>query len=360
MTMKRTIIALTLSAAAIAAGAQTTQKFTASKINDYGLTYSLPLTSLDVTVEAERTVSTPGEFYRYATKYLGVQPITEPSDTWTVKSVTVTPRGVADQSEEYLVQFKSGSVPFMLMDSNNFPLTVNDEDYTPAPAPELPTSKKAEPTILQTPVASQAMTEEMLRSTSSAKRAELAAAKIYELRQSRNDIISGNADQMPADGDAMKLALDNIDRQEAALTAMFTGTRQTSTEVRTYPVIPTTDDTQRVVAARVSATDGPVDADDISGMPVYMEIQVTERGELPRNDKGEEKKFPKGGLAYRIPGAAAVKVISGGTTMFTGELPVAQLGVVFGLDPAIFSDKKAPAYVVFDSTTGAIRELGTK
>ena len=357
---KTSIAILTLAVAAFTANAQTTQRLTAGKLNEYGLIYALPVTTLDVTVEAERTVRTPGEFFRYAKKYLGIDPITEKSDTWAIKSVIVTPRGVADENERYLVQFKSGSTPFMVLDKNDFPLTVNDEDFTLPAAPELPKSRKAEPTILQTAAASQAVTEDMLRSTSSAKRAELAAAKIYELRQSRNDIISGNADQMPSDGAAMKLALDNIDRQEAALTAMFIGTEQTSTTVRTYPVVPGDTQSQRVVAARVSVTEGPVDVDNLSGMPVYLDITVTERGTLPRNEKGEEKKFPKGGLAYRIPGAANVKALVGGQTVWSGNVEIAQYGIVFGLDPSIFSDKKAPAYVIFDSTTGAIKELGTK
>ncbi|MBD5324467.1 MAG: DUF4831 family protein [Bacteroides sp.] len=354
------ITLIALAAAALTANAQTTQRLTASKLNEFGLIYALPVTVLDVTVEAKRTVKTPGEFFRYAKKYLGIDPITEPSDTWNVESVTVTPRGVADEEERYLVQLKGGATPFMLLDENDFPLTINSDDYTAPDDPQLPVSQKAEPTILQTPAAQQAVTEEMLRSTSSAKRAELAAAKIYELRQSRNDIISGNADQMPADGAAMKLALDNIERQEAALTAMFAGTEQVSTAVRTYSVKPTGEESERVVAGRVSVTEGPVDADNLSGVPVYIDIEVTERGTLPRNEKGEEKKFPKGGLAYRIPGSATVKATVGGETMFRGNIDVAQYGIVFGLDPSLFTDKKAPAYVIFDASTGAIRELGTK
>jgi hypothetical protein len=39
---------------------------------------------------------------------------------------------------------------------------------------------------------------------------------------------------------------------------------------------------------------------------------------------------------------------------------MAQYGVVFGIDPAMITNTKAPAYVVFDPLTGAIKELGTK
>lgn len=361
--MKTTSIILIAAASLILAPrsfAQQAQKLTATKANDFGLVYTLPLTGIDVVLEAERTVATPGEFYAYAGKYLGIDPIKEPSDSWTIKSVTVVPRGVADPEERYLVQLKSGQTPFIMLDENDFPLAVNTEELPESAAPELPQSKAPEPTVLQTPAASQALTQEMLQATSLAKRAELAAARIFELRQSRNDIITGNADQMPSDGQAMKLALERIDRLEAALTAMFAGTRQTSTSVRTFTVVPDGDDEERHIAGRLSATSGPVESDDLTGMPLYVDVRVTERGELPLTEKGETRRLPKGALAYRIPGMAEVTVTAGGRTVATARMPLAQAGTVFGLEPDVFTDKKAPAYAIFDPATGALRELGTR
>lgn len=363
--MKKFIfIAIIIAAAALFTQAQTTRKLTAAKSGEYGLIYRLPLTQFNVTIEAERTVSIPGEFYRYARKHLGIDPITERAEQWTIKSVTIVPAGFPDTEEEYLVQFKSGSTPFMVIDNNNFPLTVNNEEYTPAPLPVLPVAKAAEPTVLETPAARQAMTEEMLQSKSTAKRAELAAAKIFELRQSRNDIISGQADNMPADGRAMQLALDNLTAQESALTAMFAGTTSTSTEVATFTYMPTADDLTdkeqlRTIVARLSQTDGIVDSDNLSGAPIYLDIKVLQRGEQPVTEKGEEKKFPKGGLAYRIPGKARVSISYDGRTLATKDVEMAQLGIVFGIDPAIFTDKKAPGYVNFSPISGSIIEIGT-
>lgn len=222
---------------------------------------------------------------------------------------------------------------------------------------ELPKAVEAKPTILQTPAAKQAVTAEMLQSPSSAKRAELAAARIYELRQNRSDILSGSADQMPSDGQAMKLVLDNLAAQEEALTAMFLGTTQTSTEVRTYTVNPSKSDST-IVVARLSAVDGLVNADNLGGDPIYLNIKISERGKLPVNEKGEEKRFPKGGFAYRIPGAADLTVTFMGKDICCKNVKVADYGVVFGLDPNIFTDKKAPAYATFMPSTGAITELG--
>lgn len=70
--------------------AQTTQKLTANKSNEYGLIYQLPNTVLDITVEAERVVKKPGEFYKYSRKYLPAEtPVAEPSEQWMLKSITV-------------------------------------------------------------------------------------------------------------------------------------------------------------------------------------------------------------------------------------------------------------------------------
>ena len=59
------------------AHAQTTTKLTATKANDYGLVYTLPSAVINVTLEAERTESRPGELYNYASKYLKTSTDTE-------------------------------------------------------------------------------------------------------------------------------------------------------------------------------------------------------------------------------------------------------------------------------------------
>lgn len=354
-----TLLALSSIASSTPAIAQTTQKLTASKANEYGLIYSLPRTVLDVTIEAECTVRRPGEFYKYAKKYLKDDSgIATASEVWTLKSIIVVPRGVADTDERYIMQFKSGSSPFLMLNEENVPVALNTEQIPQAVNIDLPTAIAASPTPLETPAAKQAITEEMRQSQSIAKRAELAAAQISALRQSRNDYITGQADQMPPDGKALQIIMDNITAQEAALTAMFLGTTQTSTAVATYTYTPDEPRTNDILA-RLSPSKGIVDQHDLSGEPIYITIDVTSKGALPVNEKGEEKKFPKGGVAYRIPGTALVKIDYCGNRLYAKSIDMAQFGLVFGLDPALFTDKKAPAYLLLDPVTGAIRELGS-
>ena len=67
------------------------------------------------------------------------------------------------------------------------------------------------------------LTEEILMSNSSAKMAELVAKEIYSIRESKNALLRGEADNMPKDGAQLKLMLDNLNQQETAMTEMFSG-----------------------------------------------------------------------------------------------------------------------------------------
>ena len=155
----------------------------------------------------------------------------------------------------------------------------------------------------------------------------------------------------------MKLVLDNLAAQEAALTAMFAGVSTTRTVVEKVTFIPDSTATDNKVIARLSAVDGILEPDNLAGTPITLDVKILERGELPLTEKGGPKAFPKGGVAYRIPGTAQVTVSYAGRSIASAEVPLAQLGVVFGLNPALFSDKRQPYSVTFDTATGAVVKL---
>lgn len=358
--MKKYLLSIILSALSLGLSGQNTQKITATKAGDYGLQYTLPVTVLDITVETETTVKEPGEFYKYAKKYLNVDdPIAKPSETTKVKSVIIRTHGEADQNRRYMMTFKGGVAPFIVINRENMPVSINSDKSFEQENIELPSAVDAKPTPLETEAARQVVTEEMLQSRSSAKRAELAAAQIYTLRQSRNDLITGQADNMPPDGKAMQIVMDNIEAQEAALVAMFLGTTKTYTQVGTFSYTPT-DNVRDVVVARISSTEGIVGPEDLSGAPLFLSVEITERGKFPLNEKGETIPFPKNGVAYCIPGKAEVTVSFDGETVAEKRVDISQFGVDYGLNPASFTNKKEPAYVIFNPATGAIVEMGAK
>ena len=357
--MRKICFALVAAAvSAVPAISQESQKLTANKLNEYGIIYSLPVTHLNVEVEAVRTVKKAGPYYKYAKKYLGVSDgvVTEDSQTWDIKDVSVSAKGVPDKDNEYLMKFKSGSAPYLLLDGNGLPLSINieaDEEVV-----KRKRNKYDDKDVLEGTDYASVFSEDMVASESTMKRAEAAAQKIFELRESRNDLVSGNAEQMPPDGQSLKLMLDELNRQESVLTAMFMGSTQTETKVFRFDYLPV-GDVSKEVLFRVSDFNGIVDKNDLSGTPVYLSLAITEKGDLPVDEKGEAKKLPKGAVMYRIPGKAEVTLSYKGKNIARESVEVAQFGVEYGLDPKLFTDKKSPAYVIFNPESGSIRELGT-
>ncbi|MCD8387335.1 MAG: DUF4831 family protein [Bacteroidales bacterium] len=353
------LFSLALLAIALGAQGQTVSKLSATKVNDYGLVYSLPNTVLDITIESEFVERTPGEFYNYAKRNLNAQnAITEPSITARVKSFTITPRGEADPENRWVVDFKGGGIVNMYLNEANVPVAINTEDFKLPAKPKLPEPQAAEPTPLESPAAQQAITQDMILSSSTSKRAQLAAERIFELRENRSDLISGQADNTPPDGKSMQLALDNLSAQEAALTAMFVGTERRWTEVTTLTYVPYDEEVKNFILARLSPSAGIVGSDDLTGTPIYLSMEILSQGEMPKDDKGVAKPFPKNGVAYQVPGTALISLTYDGQEIASKQVDLAQLGITYGMDPKLFNDKKAPASVTFDPATGAILSLG--
>lgn len=361
--MKKAIISIIIAVAGVISGnsvsAQQTQKLTAAKHNDFGITYSLPITRFDITVSGDMVTRTAGQYYKYSKKYLGVDnPITEDSKEFVIKSVTVTPTGVADPKNQYLVQFKKGS-PSMYLDKNGLPLSINI-----SPSGEVGTetgtasnkqhANKRERAIANT----SAIPGELLVSESTAKKAELAAQMIYKIRESRTAYITGEADQMPPDGESLKMTLAQLDQQEAALMSLFVGSTSYEQVSYNFDFIPEEEFNNKILF-RLSDYDGLVDKDNLSGAPVYATLKITQKGEIPVDEKGNEKKLPKGAVMYTIPGEAHFSMIYGGKEIYHNRIQVAQYGIQYGIDPAIFTDKKTPSYVIFYPETGAVKEIGT-
>lgn len=338
--------------------AQSVQKFTAAKHNEYGLVYSLPVTHVRIMVEAEKTEYKAGPFYKYAKKYLGVDNVvTADSVVWKLKSVDMATYGVPDAENRYMMQFKAGSAPFIMLTENGLPLSINEENVeTLIPVKE---PMKAKPGRLDDNRFAKSLPGELLAGESTAKRAEIAARMIYRIRESRTNYATGEADQMPPDGAAMKLVLENLEEQERDLMALFCGTTSVETAVAEFDYVPTGEVLNDVVF-RLSEASGIVDKSNLSGAPANLSLAVLERAALPKDEKGEEKKLPKGAVMYKIPGRAEITITYEGSVVCSKVFDVAQFGIDFGLDPAIFVDKKRPSFVKFYPETGSIKELGVK
>ena len=140
------------------------------------------------------------------------------------------------------------------------------------------------------------------------------------------------------------------------LTRLFEGSSSVETLTREITFIPQ-DNINDQVLFRFSSKQGVLDADDLGGDPIYINLRVTERApELSPKDAEKKEKAMKG-IIYNLPGKAQLEIKTAQNTLFRGELQVVQFGTQESLAPVMFEDKKSPVKVVFYPETGAIRQI---
>ncbi len=328
-----------------------------------GVNYFLPKTAFRVTVVAEKTITTPGELNKFAFRYLRMQDIpTEASVQWKIKEIRIDPYGVPDSSKAYNVKVKSKTLaPLVSLTHDGILLAINAKEAE-SQLPEQP-----RPVAAPAPLnAKQYLSQEILTAGNSTKMAELCAQEIYDMRDSRNSLIRGEAENTPKDGQQLKLMLDELDTQIKALEQMFCGTVQTSTEVFTLNYLPTKE-TERDILFRFSKHLGLVDSDDLSGRPIYISIRNT--GNLPPRQENQDAKksklsfLPFGknkkndkAVFFNQPAREAITVFDSESTFAETTCSMGQFGYVEELSGILFN-KKSTIRVHFHQDNGSIRKL---
>lgn len=319
-----------------------------------GVCYYLPRTALRVVVKAEKTVTRPGDFAKYAFKYLRLQDVpNQVTTSWQIKSVELQPYGVPDRNKAYTIHLKSKTVaPLVGLSRDGILLSINtdaDEETLPELPERTPAPKRVNPRDY--------MNQEMLSASSISKMAELVAQEIYDIRESRNALIRGEADNTPKDGAQLQLMLDQLDMQTAALESLFKGTQETSVEVFSLSVIPS-EVTQKMLLCRFSQKLGLVDGDDLSGEPIYLSIENLETLPTPVIDEVTSKKLAKvdKGVFYNVPARMKATVFSADQKYTVLETPMGQFGSVQLLSNLLF-DKKTTTKVTFFQQTGGTKDV---
>lgn len=330
-------------------------KKNAVKANNFGITYSLPKTLLVVDAEVTKVTCKAGPYYQYAEKYLGVKDaVTEDKVYYELGKIRLLNQGVPDPDNTYIVEFKAGTVaPYAYLTEDGLLCAINAE-YTPEESERQATRRKKGNDAPVTDAS--VFSEELLMAGSTAKQAEVAAKQIYRIRESRLNILTGEADNLPPDGEAMKLVINQLEEQEKALTNLFTGTLTKETEHYEVEIVPA-DNLDKEVLFRFSRPLGIVDADDLGGVPVYINLTAIERAPALEPKEAEKKEKSLKGIVYNVPGKASIEILMNNKTLYKGEAQITQFGTREGLAPVMFEDKKAPVKVYFYPETGAIKQI---
>lgn len=321
-----------------------------------GVTYFLPKTMLRVTVTAEKTTYTPGEFCRYAERYLKMTGLSAQEETrWSITGIEVTPVGVPDAANAYSIRLNDKSVAYNVrLTSEGILASVNAQTLL---SQELPVSADAAASFIVNP--RDYLTEEILMAGSTAKMAELTAREIFDIRESRNAITRGQADYVPSDGESFRYILESLDKQEKAMLLLFTGTTTTTVHTESFDFMPD-GSVKDTILFRMSSKLGPVSADNLAGEPVFVTVRdmnLLSSSAVTSNGKNTRKEVD--GIRYRVPGRASVKVATNRQTYFDEEMAIAQFGSIETLSSKLLVRKPAAETIIFNTTTGNIESISS-
>lgn len=351
--MKKLFIA-TLLTVCCGANAQTQiSKYNPGVTSD-GAVYFLPKTAMRIVVQVEKTTYTPGDFSKYADRYLRIKDVSEePEVKYKINTMNLTSFGVADTSKCYSVKLnaKSSASNIVLADDGTL-LAINaDAKQTEQPVKFVPAPKE------QPLNPRRYMNEDILTAGSTAKMAELTAQEIYDIRDSRNQLTRGQAEAMPRDGEQMRLMLSRLDTEEKALTQLFTGITERDTTEYTFIVCPDKE-INKSILFRLSQKLGIVDRDDLSGTPYYISITDLHSVPAPASETGKKKKAsaPEDGIYVNVPGKINVTISKGVNMMGSFEIYAAQFGYTELLAGELFN-KRNTTRLTLNPTTGSVLKL---
>ena len=321
-------------------------------VTSEGAVYFLPKTAVRITVQVEKTTYTPGDFSKYADRYLRLKDVSqEPSVEYRITTIRQEPIAVADTTKVFAVKFDPKTVaPNVALSDDGILLAINATPnaitpqpvFTPAPRPKAVNPR-------------QYMNEETLAAGSTAKMAELVARDIYDIRESRNLLVRGQADNMPKDGAQLKLMLNSLDQQDHSLTSLFAGVTLKDTVEHVITYVPS-ETANRVLLFRFSQKLGIVDVDDLAGVPYYISIEDLKA--VPETPLMDKKKAAKqvAGIYVNIPGKMRYTISNSEGILLTNEFPAAQFGNTELLSAALFN-KRYTTHLWLNPLSGAVERL---
>ncbi len=334
--------------------AQTSTSFYQPGITSEGAVYFLPKTAVRITIQIEKTSYTPGDFCVYSERYLRIKDVSPtPSVSYRVTSIHQDGVAVADTNKCYAVEFDARTSASNVVLSEDGILLAINADPRPG-STEINKDIKLANTPKEAINPRQFMSEEILAAGSTAKMAELTAQDIYDIRESRNMLIRGQADNMPKDGEQLRLMLNQLENQDKSLTSLFTGITTKDTIEHVITVIPN-QSIKREVLFRFSKKLGLVDRDDLSGVPFYINIEDMQT--IPLAEPNPKKKGKHAsGIYVNVPGKLRSTIFTVENMIDSADFPAGQFGNVELLSGALFN-KRYTTHLWLHPVSGAVDRL---
>ena len=311
---------------------------------------------LDFTIAVEKREV--GPYAAFAEELMGVKDVVKENETThRLESVEICRRTDVDLTRPHVVKAEK-NIPIQLLRINEKGLLTGYN--CPASAPAKPMHEKARPADKRCAklAAPASIPEEVVHAGNAKAQAKALAKHIYQLRETRTFLLSGEVEHAPADGKAMELVLEELDKQERELTELFVGKRSVQTEHKLvlWEKIRKSSFRESTIQKDFlyfSEENGFTNKENVDADSITILIG---RREMAYQVVNLEQKTSKKGealsqISYNLPGNALVQVSYKGRMIAERTIPVAQLGIDVPLPQSLFTGKELPK-IRFDEKTG--------
>ncbi|HRR16227.1 MAG TPA: DUF4831 family protein [Bacteroidales bacterium] len=321
-------------------------------VYDGSLVYALPMTVFNVTVEFEQTIEKPGPYAKFASDLLGLKDvITAERESWQIRSISVEPVEELDPSEYYIIesntllQFNALSLKKagLILDLNpkyyegdkkildssekvNRMLTypnLGANEYYVSSSDTAFRLVKLDTAFIRIPYL-----VERKKPLSLEQLAERAAKTLLELREGKHLILTGEANVFPQSN----AAIDEINKMEKELMALFAGKTATVRKIIKYVYIPLKENAGKPYELfRFSTTSGPLPQGSNTGAAITVEAEpagkVKDITYITRPETKESKvSNVYDRIYYRIPEVVTLRLKYQNETLYESRQLVYQLG----------------------------------
>lgn len=308
--------------------------------NPNAILYSLPRTSLKVSVVVEKETIRKGPYARFAQRYLGVMAPLADKNLYKIKGASIVGLSESDPTQVYSVDASSKTLQSLIKQQGSLPMPISDiileERFGAQSSSKVFNSVDEGLQNIDTKVQaiSQISSDSSFvklspdRLSSSEQNPEqmafMAAETIYKLRKRRFELITGESGENVF-GSGLQVAIDELNRLEEEYIALFLGKQSVQQIVKEYEIIPEADKNTYIIC-RFSTTDGLVSATDLSGQPIIMEVKMEQSNPLTQMPRKPGKEIAI--LKYRIAEPATCRLLDGSTEIVKERIPIYQFGAI--------------------------------
>lgn len=316
------------------------------------LVYYTPKTMIHLDFTYTVTTLEQGQFAEFAEELLDVQDLVlENSTTYEIQDLKIGTKTVTDYNRPHKVVAEDG-FPLLLTVNEKGLLTgynvATSEGKFGQNSRSDSKQRASQNQSIIFPVAP--FNEEVLEASTPKDQAAAIAKQILHIRETRSYILTGEVEHAPADGRAMKLVLEELDKQEKALTDLFVGKKTVRREHKSIVIEPN----NMGEMLFFSEENGFTDADNIEADTIEVRMICEPQFKHIAEETNLKKKAQElSQIVYNIPGQCAVEVLFKGQKLAGRTIPVAQLGVDVTLPKSMFTGKDLPI-ITFSERTGNI------